>query len=52
MLPQPKVVVSALCTNHSTAADTVVVRRIEIVNILKDIEGIKKRLLRELKQTD
>jgi hypothetical protein len=30
----------------------VLVDRVEIVNILKDIEGIKRRLQRELKQTE
>lgn len=52
MLPRPTVVVAPISACHSTASTKVLVDRVEIVNILKDIEGIKRRLQRELKQTE
>lgn len=52
MLPQAKQVVTKMAGNTGTAAVDYAnfpnITRDEVVNILKDIEGIKRRLLKSL----
>lgn len=52
MLPQEKQVVTKMAGNMGTASvncpDFPNITRDEVINILKDIEGIKRRLLKSL----
>ena len=52
MLPNPKpVVVTPVYGGYGTAGTKTAIDREEVINILKDLEGIKRRLQRVLKQS-